>query len=50
MDIDEPLKKEWIIRTGFADASAYSAVPTVNRSMSQTHSMMQGANKLMQQY
>ena len=47
MDIDEPLKKEWIIRTGFADASAYSAVPTVNRSMSQTHSMMQGANKLM---
>lgn len=47
MEIDEPLKKEWIIRTGFADANAYSAVPTTIRSMSQTHSMMVKTNKLM---
>jgi len=47
MDVDEPLTKEWIIRTGFPDANSYSAVPTTLRSMSQTHSMMVKTNKLL---
>ena len=46
IDLDEPLMKEWIVRTG-KDSDAYSAVPTTVRSMSQTQSMMSKTNKFL---
>ena len=38
MDVDEPLMKEWIVRTD-RDAGAYTALPSSIRSYSQTSSM-----------
>ena len=46
MEVDEPLMKEWVVRTD-TDASVYSNVATTLRSFSQTRSMISKTNQLM---
>ena len=49
MEVDEPLTKEWIIRSDH-DANVYSNVPTTLRAMSQTRSMMSKTNAFLRQF
>ncbi len=48
MDVDEPLMKEWIVRTD-RDAGAYTALPSSIRSYSQTSSMKAKTNAYLRQ-
>ena len=43
MEIDEPLMKEWIVRSD-REPNAYTALPTTMRSVSMTKSMMSQQN------
>ena len=47
-EIDEPLSKEWIVRTD-RDSNAYTAMPTSVRSFSQTSSMRARTNAFLRQ-
>ena len=48
MEIDEPLQKEWIVRTE-QNASAYTSLMTTNRSFSCTKSVASRTNAFLEQ-